>query len=258
MVDKRDITNRLAGRMGASTEESEAWLEAVLDVLQRAYAVPLENNVAELVVNAVPELAVNAVSERIVSSATMSAGEGAHIAEVLRVPILRSVTPTARLSIGEEITLDHFPFRVGRDSRKNGADGRQHGNSRYKMGSTGRKSSAYSRRRGAYSSLNSLKNFLRINERREPKGEGGVRSNELYIKDFGKAANVSREHFQIEVNEDGTYELVDRCSACGTIVDDMAIGGNFKGGRCLLKLGDSIVVGTRDSSIVFEFCLSGT
>ncbi len=32
-------------------------------------------------------------------------------------PVLRSVTPTARLSIGDEIILDRFPFRVGREGR---------------------------------------------------------------------------------------------------------------------------------------------
>jgi hypothetical protein len=78
-------------------------------------------------------------------------------------------------------------------------------------------------------------------------------SNELYVKDFGKVVNVSREHFQIEAKSDGSFELVDRGSACGTIVGNNVVGGNFAGGRCPLAFGDTIIVGTRQSEIVFEF-----
>jgi hypothetical protein len=194
-MDKADITNRLAGRMGATLQEAEAWLEAVLDILHGAYA------------EAEPD------------GAASSAGEDAAPAVEAGIPILRSVTPTARLSIGDEITLDRFPFRVGREGRKNAP-----------------------------------KNRRRLRERRT--AASVAKTNELYVKDFGKSVNVSREHFQIEAKDDGSYELVDRGSACGTIVSDQVVGGNFIGGRCPLKFGDSIIVGTRESTIAFEFCLA--
>lgn len=196
-MDKKDITSRLAGRMGAGLPEAQAWLEAVLDILHGAYSEPEEASPAGGGASAVEE--------------TVVAG----------TPILRSVTPSARLAIGEEITLDRFPFRVGREGRKK----------------NGSKS---------------------LRRRRERRMEAPVfKTNELYVKDMGKSVNVSREHFQIEAKEDGSYELVDRGSACGTIVSDHVVGGNFTGGRCPLKFGDSIIVGTRQSSIVFEFCEAG-
>lgn len=195
-MDKNDITSRLAGRMGSSFKEAEAWLEAVLETLSGAYSM---------------------------ESAPAPAGADDGRAEDATEPalILRSVTPTARLSIGDEITLNRFPFRVGREARKHPSP----------------------------SGLRLLK------ERRELNPV--VTTNELYVKDMGKPVNVSREHFQIEAKEDGSFELVDRGSACGTIVSDQVVGGNYTGGRCPLKFGDSIIVGTRESAIVFEFCQAG-
>jgi len=196
-MDRNDILTQLAARMGTSPEQAGIWLAAVLDILQGAYA---KEGAVQL---AAPPAAHTAGPVR-------SPGSG--------VPVLRSVTPTARLSIGDEIVLDRFPFRVGREGRSHSVYGRR--------GSTDRRSQHPQRP-----------------------------NNELYVKDFGKSVNVSREHFQIEAKGDGTYELVDRGSACGTIVGDQVVGGNFTGGRCALATGDSIIVGTRHSAIVFEFDL---
>jgi hypothetical protein len=195
-MNNNDILTQLAGRMGTSAEEASAWLEAVLDVLHGAYA-------------------GGGAGEMVASRAMGTEERGQSLAP--RTPVLRSVTPTARLSIGEEIALDRFPFRVGREGRSQPPAP--------KRSSTDR--------------------------RLFPRGT----TNELYVKDFGKSVNVSREHFQIEAKADGTFELVDRGSACGTIVGDQVIGGNFIGGRCPLEIGDCIVVGTRQSAIVFEFGL---
>lgn len=195
-MSNNEILTQLAGRMGTNAEQARVWLEAVLDILHGAYATG--------------------------GAAEMFSPRRARVQEPTRsaaqcTPVLRSITPTARLSIGDEVVLDRFPFRVGREGR---------------------------------SQSSSHKQSLR--ERRQvPKQT----SNDLYVKDFGKSVNVSREHFQIEAKEDGTFELVDRGSACGTIVGDHVIGGNFIGGRCPLEIGDCIVVGTRQSSIVFEFGL---
>lgn len=192
-MDKKDITNRLAGRMGSSFEEAEAWLEAVLHTLNGAYTTA----------DAAAEVAPDGTDTEAAAS---------------DIPILRSVTPTARLSIGEQVALDRFPFRVGREGR-------------------------------THIPASGLRGMMERRSTTQAKT-----NNELYVKDFGKSVNVSREHFQIEAKDDGSYELVDRGSACGTIVSDQVVGGNFIGGRCPLKFGDSIIVGTRQSSIVFEFC----
>ncbi len=197
-MDKKAITTRLAGRMGSSLEEAESWLQAVLDTLSGAYS---------------------SEDSAVVEPAGLPHQGTPDVAE--HAPILRSVTPTARLSIGNEIALDRFPFRVGREGR-------------------------------VHASASGLRGMI---ERRA--AATAKTTNELYVKDFGKSVNVSREHFQIEARDDGSYELVDRGSACGTIVSDRVVGGNFAGGRCQLKFGDSIIVGTRQSSIVFEFCEAG-
>lgn len=136
--------------------------------------------------------------------------------EVLTKPLLRPATATARLSIDhEDIRMSTFPFRVGREARTH--------------------------------LMSKLPSF---GERRNTKANP---NNDLYIRDMGRPLNVSREHFHIERTEDGGYELVDRGSACGTIVSGCTIGGEYTGGRCALHDGDSIVVGTPESAFVFEF-----
>lgn len=135
---------------------------------------------------------------------------------VVTKPLLRPATATTRLSIDQEhIKVSAFPFRVGREARTN--------------------------------LMSKLPGF---GERRNTKANP---NNDLYIRDMGRPLNVSREHFYIERTEDGDYELVDRGSACGTIVNGHTIGGEYTGGRCMLQDGDSIVVGTPESAIVFEF-----
>jgi len=198
-MNNNEILSQLATRMGTSAEQAGAWLEAVLDILHGTYAVGADTE------------EVVAPREQVVTASIAPAEERVR-PTMSGTPVLRSVTPTARLSIGDEIVLDRFPFRVGREGRTHNTSPK-HGPVRQLRSST----------------------------------------NELYVKDFGKSVNVSREHFQIEMKDDGTFELVDRGSACGTIVGTRVVGGNFTGGRCSLKFGDAIVVGTRHSSIVFEF-----
>lgn len=196
LMDKGEIIRQLAGRMGASEERAEAWLAATLEVLHGVFPG-----------NTIVEAKDSLTSEG--GDVGRSGGGSAGL------PALRSVTPTARLSIGDEIVLDRFPFRVGREGRAQLTSG--------------------------------IPGQL---ERQLPPERT---NNDLYVKDFGTSVNVSREHFQIEVKGDGSYELVDRGSACGTIVGDCVVGGNLSGGRCPLEFGDTIIVGTQQSAIVFEF-----
>lgn len=139
-----------------------------------------------------------------------------HTSVMLSNPILQPMTPEAQQCIqSAEIEICTFPFRVGRESR----------------GHTAKESGV----------------FARIRKRHVPP------NNDLYLTDNNETLNVSREHFQIEKKEDGSFELIDRASACGTIVNGQMVGGNREGGRCSLKYGDEIVVGLFSSPFVFQF-----
>jgi pSer/pThr/pTyr-binding forkhead associated (FHA) protein len=81
-------------------------------------------------------------------------------------------------------------------------------------------------------------------------------NNDLYLRETTLPLNVSREHFQIEKRNDGYY-LVDRGSACGTLVEGVMVGGDRTGGERRLENGDVIVVGTSLSPHVFKFMLNG-
>jgi pSer/pThr/pTyr-binding forkhead associated (FHA) protein len=85
---------------------------------------------------------------------------------------------------------------------------------------------------------------------------GTAHNNDLYLQETGKVLNISREHFQIERREDAYY-LVDRGSACGTLLEGIAIGGNRAGGQQQLSNGDVIIVGTSESRHVFKFVIDG-
>jgi pSer/pThr/pTyr-binding forkhead associated (FHA) protein len=128
---------------------------------------------------------------------------------------LIALTPEARAALGgAELAVARLPFRVGRESRRGPrAAGRT------------------------------------IAERRKSKR---APTNELYLAEKGEPFNVSRDHFQIQHN--GTrYILVDRQSACGTIVEGTVIGGRSAGGAVQLNDGDVIVVGSSSSPYVFKF-----
>ncbi|MDP6490291.1 MAG: FHA domain-containing protein [Kiritimatiellia bacterium] len=133
-------------------------------------------------------------------------------------PILRALTEEARKAIQrDERMIEHVPYRVGRERR---------------VALIG----------GEYRSI----------ERRET---SALPTNELYLLDMGDKLNVSREHFQIEQEQGGSYVLTDRGSACGTIVDDQPVGGQDHGGRFPLRNGSTIRVGTSSSPYLFEFVI---
>lgn len=79
-----------------------------------------------------------------------------------------------------------------------------------------------------------------------------VPNNDLYLHETGSLLNVSREHFQIEARN-GDFYLVDRGSACGTLVEGAAVGQDRSGGETLLQHGDVIIVGTSSSRHIFKF-----
>ena len=129
---------------------------------------------------------------------------------------LSALTPMARVALlGEQRVIERFPFRVGRESRAAGSSPR-----------------AGDERRG---------------------GAAAQQLNDLYLLDpGGEIIHVSREHFQIEQHGDD-YALVDRASACGTLVEGRLVGGERQGGRVALHDHDVIIAGGEDSPFVFKF-----
>lgn len=215
-MDEKEMVRELAQRMGISEQLASAWFKATLEILEEVFGPDPLVIANGLVTKADGATASSGgLARNDVAASTNTATTLASRASV-GMPLLCSGTPTTSLAINrDELRLDQFPFRVGREARTHLA------------GATPETS-----------------------ERREVVGRP---NNDLYVKDMGKPLNVSREHFQIEENSDGSYELVDRGSACGTVVGGYIVGGDYTGGRCTLKFGDDIIVGTPQSPIVFKF-----
>lgn len=136
------------------------------------------------------------------------------------------MTPTARLvaltnearhALGgrADVWMDRFPFRFGRESRSSPSDTSHHVE-------------------------------LRLGTAPEV--------NDLYLIEppWTDLFEISREHFAIAY-EHGQFWLVDRGSACGTIVAGTQVGGRRAGGRAALREIDTIVVGNADSPYSFRF-----
>ncbi len=134
-------------------------------------------------------------------------------------PRLIAMSEHARRAIdGEFLTIDHLPFRLGRDSRSS-----------------------------------NLRATFRTERRRSVVGQ----VNDVYILEepLAQFHHVSREHFLIDA-EHGLFYVVDRHSVCGTIVAGETVGGGLSGGRIDLRDQDVIVAGTAASPYVFKFVLS--
>jgi len=135
--------------------------------------------------------------------------------------VLQAMTPEARASVsqgaleGDLIRINRFPFSVGRESRVSEVDGK-------------------------------LIRTERV------KHVDGSPSNDLYLADTNRPLNISREHFRIHQTNNG-YMLHDRCSACGTSVENQRIGGRDSGGEIALKDGDIIAIGVEDTPYIFKF-----
>ncbi|MFO0944357.1 MAG: FHA domain-containing protein [Planctomycetota bacterium] len=129
---------------------------------------------------------------------------------------LKALTPEAEYAIeGQLLTLDIYPFRVGRESRRREV----------------------------------TRALLGAGERRQ---NSANRNNDLYIAEQTREVFVSREHFEIQRDGD-SYFLVDRNSALGTWVEGNLVGGSRKGGRVPLHSGDVIIVASHQSGLVFKF-----
>lgn len=137
---------------------------------------------------------------------------------------LVAVTEEAQRVLGgaREVRVTQFPFKVGRERRTPESD--RHLPPEVKQ-----------RRSGEAPPLNDL--YLR------------EKSNE--------SLHISGAHFAIECVDDQFF-LVDRGSACGTIVAGRRVGGHREGGRIELRDGDEVIVGTGRSRYVFQFRIAIT
>ncbi|THB79711.1 MAG: FHA domain-containing protein [Desulfobulbaceae bacterium] len=141
--------------------------------------------------------------------------------KIIPVAVLKALTQEAEhaipltMSVEGFVSIRQFPFRVGRESR-----------------------------------VQTVKGKIERIER--PKHESNEPNNDLYLVDRGQLLNISREHFLIE-KEGDRYLLSDRGSACGTKINDQSVGGNDAGGTHILRDGDEIVIGTKDSPYRFQF-----
>jgi hypothetical protein len=133
------------------------------------------------------------------------------------IPRLVALTADARRAISglDELDLTVFPFRFGRESRE-------------------------PHRRRPMAKLD-----RRLHE--------APPNNEFYLLDFGEPLHISREHFQIERDEQRTYFVVDRGSACGTIVNSVAIGPHRQSAFAIIESGATILVGTQTTPYSFRF-----
>jgi len=136
-------------------------------------------------------------------------------------PVLRALTPEAEAALGgrREVVIDRFPYRVGRDSRNPVAPAKFAGEER--------------------------------------RSRPAAPINELFLRDDGERKTISREHFQVERGADGRFEIVERGSACGTIVGNRVLGGRRSEGRSPLADGNVIIAGSLDSPFVFQFLAGG-
>lgn len=138
------------------------------------------------------------------------------------VAMLEGITPEAEHALGglSAMHLSYFPVTVGRERRLSVADQVL--------------PEAEARRLGV-----------------------APRLNDVYLRELHSSTtlHISGAHFAIE-HVDGRFFLVDRGSACGTIVAGTRVRGRRTGGRTELRDGDEVVVGTGRSRYVFRFLIS--
>lgn len=135
--------------------------------------------------------------------------------------VLKALTEEAKHSItkrvfGQDIIpIFNYPFRIGREARIGLVDGEIVLQERHKLG-------------------------------------GHEPNNDTYLLDNGEYLQISREHCSI-IFENNKYSLQDRGSACGSMVEDIKIGGDDHDGSSALKDGDIITLGTKDSKYKYKF-----
>jgi hypothetical protein len=77
-------------------------------------------------------------------------------------------------------------------------------------------------------------------------------TNDLYLIDEGQLLSISREHLLIERKGPG-FEVRDRNSACGFLVDGTHVGGEGTGGTLALQDGQILTLGWKESPYRYRF-----
>lgn len=137
---------------------------------------------------------------------------------------LVAVTEEAARALGgtRELRVTQFPFKVGRERRSHPADDKP--------------SVDYPQRR---------------------LGEAPPVNDVYLLEEASGSLHISGAHFAIECVDDRFF-LIDRGSACGTMVAGDLIGGNREGGRTELRDDDEVIVGTGRSRYIFRFRFPAT
>lgn len=149
-----------------------------------------------------------------------------------KAQLLKSLTPAAALlaltsEAAEAAPAGHlrdnlvaiysFPFRIGRESR---------------------------------TQLDEKRGKLIRMER--PKSGIHEPNNDLYLVDQGQLLNISREHLLI-TRDSRQFKIMDRGSACGFLVNDIAFAGRDQGGEAPINDGDVLTIGSKTSPYRFRF-----
>ena len=141
--------------------------------------------------------------------------------------VLKAVTSEAKHAIlkrsfGQDIIpIYNYPFKIGREAR-----------------------------------VEYLDDKIIIQERH---GRSGHKpNNDAYLLDNGELLQISREHCSIISNDASEYILQDRESSCGSLINQVQIGGDNHPKTSVLKDGDIITIGSEESKYKFKFILLDT
>ncbi len=83
-------------------------------------------------------------------------------------------------------------------------------------------------------------------------------NNDAYLLDNGGFLQISKEHCTIINNDTDEYMLQDMGSSCGSLINQIQLGGDSKDDMYTLKDGDIITLGSKDSKYKFKFILLDT
>ncbi len=119
--------------------------------------------------------------------------------------------------VNNVISIFHFPFKVGRESRMSEND------------------------KGLFIKLRILENFSKPN-------------NDIYLFNSTQNLEISKEHFQIEIIDDNFF-IKDRNSTLGTKINNEEIGKEKANKYYPLKDGDKIKIGSQNSKYEFQFLI---
>lgn len=171
-----------------------------------------------------PHVLTNECSNGLVPAQFVPAPHASASLASAEAALLVALTDQARLALGNkpELPISDFPYRIGRECRSPHLLARMAKELERRIGAT-------------------------------------VQVNDVYLVEPPSAPflQISREHCIIE-RLDGDYFLVDRGSACGTVVAGKRVGGYRKGDRTRLFDGDIVVLGTPESPYRFGFHIWAT